>query len=253
MTMNTGNKLNHEIAKEELLDAIQWNRKTDPEDVWTAISAVGLQYHQTCPVSDDDKIKWVTKHAPSGYDGRIVMAPMKLKSEQQDQSYIMTFDDLTNEINEQYTTFQRSTKKRAKLSLLNAAANAASQSNNGGGNQSGKKNGNKGGRGGGRGEGGTRSTDPKKQTCYYCGRTGHVKNDCRTFKKERDKLFCGHCDCNGHDEGTCFKLKPELKQMSDGVRKLNKFGKGEFAGASVDDGKSGKGGVDVEFNLAYID
>ena len=77
---------------------------------------------------------------------------MKLKSEQQDQSYIMTFDDLTNEINEQYTTFQRSTKKRAELSLLNAAANAASQSNNGGGNQSGKKNGNKGGRGGGREE-----------------------------------------------------------------------------------------------------
>ena len=103
--------MKHEIAKEELLDAIQWNRKTDPEDVWTAISAVGLQYHQTCPVSDDDKIKWVTKHAPSGYDGRIVMAPMKLKSEQQDQSYIMTFDDLTNEINEQYTTFQRSTKR----------------------------------------------------------------------------------------------------------------------------------------------
>ena len=73
---------------------------------------------------------------------------MKLKSEQQDQSYVMTFDDLTNEINEQYSTFQRSTKKKAELSLLNAAANAASQSN-GGGNQSGKKNGYKGGRGGG--------------------------------------------------------------------------------------------------------
>ena len=145
MTMNTGNKLKHEIAKEELLNAIQWNRKTDPEDVWLAISAVGLQYHQTCPVTNNDKIKWVTKHVPSGYDGRIVMAPMKLKSEQQDQSYVMTFKDLTNEINEQYSTFQRSTKKKAELSLLNAAANAASQSN-GGRNQSGKKNGNKGGR-----------------------------------------------------------------------------------------------------------
>ena len=33
MTMNTGNKLKHEIAKEEILDAIQWNRKTNPEDV----------------------------------------------------------------------------------------------------------------------------------------------------------------------------------------------------------------------------
>ena len=108
---------------------------------------------------------------------------MKLKSEQQDQSYVMTFDNLTNEINEQYSTFQSSTKKKAELSLLNAAANAASQSN-GGGNQSGKKNGYKGGRGGGR------STDPNKRTCYYCGRTGHTKNDCRTFKKEQDKLFC---------------------------------------------------------------
>ena len=68
MTMNTGNKLKHEIAKEELLDAIQWNRKTDPEDVCSAISAVGLQYHQTCPVTDNDKIKWITKHAPSEYD-----------------------------------------------------------------------------------------------------------------------------------------------------------------------------------------
>ena len=250
MTMNTGNKLKHEIAKEELLDAIQWKRKTNPEDVWSAMSAVGLQYHQTCPVTDNDQIKWVTKHAPSGYDGRIVMAPMKLKSEQQDQSYVMTFDDLTNERNEQYSTFQRSTKKKAELSLLNAAANAASQSN-GGGNQSRKKNGNKGGRGGGRG-GGMRSTDPNKRTCYYCGRTGHTKYDCPKFKKERDKLFCGHCDTNGHDEGTCFKLKPELKQMSDGIRKLNKFGKGEFAGALVDDGKSNKGDGYVELNLACI-
>ena len=59
------------------------------------------------------------------------MALMKLKSEQQNQSYVMTFDDLTNKIDEQYSTFQRSTKKKAELSLLNAAANAALQSNGG--------------------------------------------------------------------------------------------------------------------------
>ena len=41
--------------------------------------------------------------------------------------------------------------------------------------------------------------------------------------------------------------------MSDGIWKLNKFGKGEFAGASVDDGKSSnKGDGDVELNLACI-
>ena len=34
--------MKHEIAKEELLDAIQWNRKIDPEDIWSAI---------TCPVT----------------------------------------------------------------------------------------------------------------------------------------------------------------------------------------------------------
>ena len=90
MTMNTGNKLKHKIAKEELLDAIKWNIKTNPEGVWSAISAVGLQYHQKSPITDKDKIKWVTKHAPSGYDSRIVITSMKLKSEQNNQAYIMT-------------------------------------------------------------------------------------------------------------------------------------------------------------------
>ena len=47
-------------------------------------------------------------------------------------------------------------------------------------------------------------------------------------------------------------MKPELRQMSDGIRKLNKFGKGEFAGASVDDAKEGKSDGDVELNLACI-
>ena len=40
--------------------------------------------------------------------------------------------------------------------------------------------------------------------------------------------------------------------MTDGVRKLNKFGKGEFAGASVDDDNGNKGDGDVQLNLACI-
>ena len=160
ITMNTGNKLKHEIAKEELLDAIDWTRKTNLEEVWSAISVVSLQYQQTSPVTDNDKIKWVTKHAPPGYDSRIVMAPMKLKSEQSDPSYIMTYDDLTNEINEQYESFKKSTKKKAELSLLN-------RESNGGGSQGGQG-----------GEGTHSSRAQSKRNCYYCGRIGHTKNDC---------------------------------------------------------------------------
>ena len=124
MTMNTGNKLKHDIAKEGLLDAINWTRKTNPEEVWFAISAVSLQYQQTSPVTDNDRIKWVTKHVLLGYDSKIVMAPMKLKSKQSDPSYIMTYDDLTNEINEQYESFKKSSKKEAELSLLNRESNS---------------------------------------------------------------------------------------------------------------------------------
>ena len=41
--------------------------------------------------------------------------------------------------------------------------------------------------------------------------------------------------------------------MLDGIWKINKFGKGEFAGTSVDNGKSSdKDDCDVELNLTCI-
>ena len=139
----------------------------------------------------------------------------------------------------------RNPQKKAELSLLNRESNG--DGSQGRGDRGRGRNKYKDGCGGGRGGKGTCSTDPSKRNCYYCGQTSHTKNDCQTFKKERDKLFCGHCDINGHDKSTCFKLKPELEHLQDGARKLNKFGKGEHAGAAVGSKKSDKDG-DVELN-----
>ena len=176
------------------------------------------------------------------------MAPMKLKSEQSNQAYVMTYDDLTNEINEQYESFKKSTKKKVKLLLLNRESNGGGGGRNGTGSRTGRNSRNGSGRGG---CGGDRCTDPLKRNCYYCGQTVHTKNDCQMFKKERDKLFCEHYDGNRYDVYTCFKLKPKLKELKDSVKKLNKFGKGEHAGAAVGEGNKNDN-ADVELNLACI-
>ena len=56
---------------------------------------------------------------------------------------------------------------------------------------------------------------------------------------------------SGNCESTCFKLKPKLKHLQDGVRKLNKFGKEEHAGAAVGAEKGNQNG-DVELNLTCV-
>ena len=114
------------------------------------------------------------------------MTPMKKKTENNDLLYVMTYDDLQMEINEQWLSFKKGTKKKTELSLLNSSSGNDQGKTKGKGVKTEKK-------------AGKRSTSPKKRKCYYCGHDGHTKNNCRTFKKERDKLFCGHCDCNGHD------------------------------------------------------
>ena len=72
---------------------------------------------------------------------------MKLKSKQNDPSFVITYDDLTNEINQQYQSFKKSTKKKAELSLLNRESNGGEGCNRTGG-QGRCRNGRNGGRGG---------------------------------------------------------------------------------------------------------
>ena len=67
-------------------------------------------------------------------------------------------------------------KKKAKLYLLNRESNGGGSQGRGG--RGGNRNGYKYGQGGGCGSEGTCSTDPLKRNCYYCGQTGHTKNDC---------------------------------------------------------------------------
>ena len=108
-----------QIKKEREMDAIAWNRNTNVEEIWKEIQRVAATYRTVSPLSDINKMKWVTKNAPKGYQNCIRYAPMKLKIENKDNDYEMTFNDLINEVNEQYEVYQADNKSKTELSLLN--------------------------------------------------------------------------------------------------------------------------------------
>ena len=218
-------KLDQEIARDNMLNSIQWNKNTKPNDIWTAIQHIEMAYADTCPLTFDDKYKWVTKNAPKSYMNTIQNASTTLHIRHKNFSYDMTFKDLTSEINCQYNTFLRDGKEgKSELSLSNI------DDDNNGGRQKGKKN----------KHGKKNDTNPKKKSCSYCGKDGHYKRDCPKFKKERSQMHCKHCDQKGHTKDTCFKLKPELKDFH-GIRKLNQFGKGETNGGGENASTEGCG------------
>ena len=47
-------------------------------------------------------------------------------------------------------------------------------------------------------------------------------------------------------------MKPDLKQLKDGVHKLNMFGKGEHSGAAIGSEGNNNKDVEVELNTTYI-
>ena len=252
LTITTNNQMKQEIKKEEMLEAIQWGRNENPQDIWRKMAALDLRFQITSPISETDKIKWIVKNAPTGYDDTIKNAPMKLCQENRDWAYTATYTDFQNEVNEKYESFKKATKKRAELSLLTSG---------GRGDQGGRGRGRNGGRGGklsrkqqsardkAKNKKNESSTQSGNQVCYYCGEEGHYKNNCEKFATEKDQLFCTHCDCNGHDDHTCVKLHPDIKpQMTKGIRKLNKFGRSEHNLATINDSDDD----DVDLNLMCI-
>ena len=86
-TTTVDDPVKHQIKKEREIDAIGWNRNTNVEEVWKEIQRVAATYRTVSPLSDIDKIKWVTKNAPKGYQNCIRYAPMKLKIENKDNDY----------------------------------------------------------------------------------------------------------------------------------------------------------------------
>ena len=149
LTLTTANVEKQEIKKENELDRLAWERNDNPNAIWKRLAALTLKYELTSPMSDQDRKKWITKHAPSGYNDTIKNAPMNLCQQYQDFGHIATYQDMQNEINEKYKSFSEAKMKRAKLSLI----------------LSGETGGDRGGRGGGgrgRGYGLTRQQQSKK-------------------------------------------------------------------------------------------
>ena len=217
LTLTTANVEKQVIKKENKLDRLTWEQNNNPTAVLKKLAFLTLKYELTSPISDGDKKKWITKHAPSGYNDTIKNAPMNLCQQYGDLAYVATYLDMQNKINEQYESFADAKAKRAKLSLI-------SQGDTGG------RNGGRDGGGRGQGNGLTRQQQSKRDKAayakkkkknggsltssskvkyFYCGESGHYKNNCKKFKEEGDQLFCAHCNTNGQDEGFCPKLHPD--------------------------------------------
>ena len=88
--------MEQEIKKEMMLDTIQWGRNKNPQDIWKKMAALELRFQITFPITELEKLKWVTKHAPSGYDDTTKNDPMKLCQENQDWAYTVTYEDILN-------------------------------------------------------------------------------------------------------------------------------------------------------------
>jgi hypothetical protein len=107
-----------EVKKDEDMDSIEWNRNTNPQEVWKEVSAVSLKYRLTSRLSEKDKIKWVTRHAPPGYSDTIANAEAIVAMQRKDFSYVLTYDDLQARINMKFEEFERATKKRVRNFLI---------------------------------------------------------------------------------------------------------------------------------------
>ena len=175
LTVTTPNTEKQEIKKERELDKLAWERNNNLTAIWKKLALLTLKYKLTSPISDNDKKKWITKHAPSGYNDTIRNAPVNLCQQNVDFTYVATYEDMQNEINEKYESFVEAKAKQTELTLMSAVGAGGGQGGRGGGGR-------------GRGSGGlTRQHQSKrdkaaykkknkgksptssgKQKCYYC-------------------------------------------------------------------------------------
>ena len=96
-----------------------------------------LKYKLTSPISDNNKKKWITKHAPSGYNDTIENAPVNLCQQNADFAYVTTYEDMQNEINEKYESFAEAKAKQAELLLMSAGCGQGGRGGGGRGHESG--------------------------------------------------------------------------------------------------------------------
>ena len=120
LTMTTDNKEKQEIKKLEALEALLWPRNENPTNLWKKLASLGLTYELTSPISNKEKKQWIQRNAPTGYNDTLKNAQANLSQANKDWNYVVTYEDMQNEINDKYESFQKASKKRAEISLLTA-------------------------------------------------------------------------------------------------------------------------------------
>ena len=70
LTITSANKMKQEIKKIELLDDLKFEKHENPQVIWKCLAALSLRSKMTSPITEKDKLMWISRHAPGGNASR---------------------------------------------------------------------------------------------------------------------------------------------------------------------------------------
>jgi hypothetical protein len=185
-----------QVDQRRELEAIHMGKFDNPKTLFSQITTIENKYRGRCSaLTDTEKLCTIVCRAPSWYQQTIHTArTIQISKDGKEPS----LKDLRKQMYDYYKASRTARKKNGGRTELNLYAGdddsdsreeRTTQRHHTKGKKKPKRN---------------------QQTCYKCGKTGHIKRDCPVMRT-KSSLQCGHCGKKGHNDGDCWKKHPDKK------------------------------------------